>query len=379
MRKELGSGNNYFHDFFVDFWKEKTVIRGKEYLAGQISAEMLNCSDEEIAALIGDGDELAQRFNEMVDCTNVTPEIMRGITDILTRMNVKFLALPMYQRLEVDTSNHERMTKFYSRSWNCHPLNNKNSQESRALYHHVTYYAQAPRGLKLFRDAIIRLENEKFLQLTRRDIDSYAKAARQFFKSNPYTSNKKSFPLQKTAGEYVPFMPLTMAYIFCSDPKDNHKTIIAERTYFESMFSFLASDFYRGLHYGHAPMKCANCGRYFLNDKGYANRRYCDGRDPNQPEYTCRQIGAYNTSGDVEKGKEQADSSTPSVLCRNAKNRFRGIHRYGTISKADLERLLTEVDKLKAEALRGKLNDAQLEEALSSETLYKQLKIKKLK
>lgn len=378
MRMELGDGNNYFHDFFVDFWKEKTVIHGKEYLAGQIASEMLNCSDEEIATLMEDGDELAKHFNQMVDCASVTPEIMRGITGILARMNTKFLNLPMYQRLEVDISNHNKMSKFYSYPKNCLPLNNNSSTEFRVLFSHVSYYAQAPRGLQKFRGVIIRLEKDKFSQLKRRDTESYAKAARQFFNSNPYTSNRKPFPLQKATGEYVPFMHLTMAYIFCADPKDKNRTIIAERTFFEDMFSFLASDFYRGLQYGHAPMKCANCGRYFLNDKGYANRRYCDGRDPDQPEYTCRQVGAYNTNGEEEKGKEPADSSAPSRLCSNAKNRFRGLYRYGTISEANLERLLNEVDKLKAKALRGKLTDAQLEEALLSETLYRQLKINKL-
>lgn len=145
------------------------------------------------------------------------------------------------------------------------------------------------------------------------------------------------------------------------------------------MFSFLASDFYRGLQYGHAPMRCANCGRHFLNEKGYANRRYCDGRDPAQPEYTCRQIGTENKNRESEKGAEPAVGSAPKKLCRNAKNRFRGACRYGTISETDRDRLLAEADKLRTKALRGKLTDRELEEALSTESLYQKLKIKKLK
>ena len=99
MRMELGDGNNYFHDFFVDFWKDKTIIRGTHYPAGQIAAEMLNVSDEEIGELVTDSDALTNHFNRIIlNMERITPAFMRGITDILSRMNTKFLKLPMYQR-----------------------------------------------------------------------------------------------------------------------------------------------------------------------------------------------------------------------------------------------------------------------------------------
>lgn len=371
-RLELGEGINYIHDFFADFVGDKVLIHDKEYPVGQIAAETLNTSPETFAALIADGDKLAERFNRMIrEDLPVTPDRMSALLRIVARMTEKLLLLPLYQRLEIDMRLHNRLAHYYDDPKHCEEIADKNSPEFRAVFHHISFYVQAPRQLQQFVDVVVRLERDRLSKLKTRNAHSYADAARRFFRSNPYTSNEKPYLPEKTDGEFVPFFPIMMTYIYCDDPKAPGNTIIAERRFFDNLFAFLACDFYTGLLCSHAPMRCANCGRYFLNDKGYANRKYCDGRDPTRPEYTCRQMGAERAE------KENAEGSVPRRLCKKAKNKFRQACRDGAITEPQRDQILATVDKLQRKALRGKLSDRELEEALSTEEMYRKLNIRR--
>lgn len=49
--------------------------------------------------------------------------------------------------------------------------------------------------------------------------------------------------------------------------KKNAKSVtvtVAKRLNFDSYYSFILTDFFEGLHYGHYPRKCEICGKYFL-------------------------------------------------------------------------------------------------------------------
>lgn len=370
-RLTIGEGINYFHDFFSDFSGGKVMIHNKEYLAGQIAADTLNTPEDEMSALIADGDRLAERFNRMIrEDLPVTPDRMGAMLRIIASMNDHLLRLPLYQALEIDMRLHKRLLHYYDSPARCVEVADKSSPEFGAVFNHVTFYAQVPRGVKQFVDAVTRLERERLTKLEERNAHSYAEAARLFFKSNPYASNEKPFQPEKAVGEFVPFFPIHMTYIYYTDPKEPGKTVLMERRFFDDLFAFLACDFYTGLQHGHAPMRCANCGRYFLNDKGYRGRKYCDGFDPAHPEYTCRQIGAERAE------KESAEGSAPKRLCKKAKNKFRQACRDGAITEQERDRVLDEVERLQRKALRAKLSDVELEEALTSKAMYAKLKIK---
>ena len=64
---------------------------------------------------------------------------------------------------------------------------------------------------------------------------------------------------------------------------------------FESYYSFVVTDFFEGLHYGHYPRRCEICGKYFLMQSA-RRQKYCSyGTAPqlyNGKKVSCRRYAA---------------------------------------------------------------------------------------
>lgn len=70
----------------------------------------------------------------------------------------------------------------------------------------------------------------------------------------------------------------------------------------DNLQTLLKMDFYRALGAGHVIRRCGYCRRYFLLTKGY-HTRYCDNPSPDNPKYTCAQLG-YRQTGMKEAAKD---------------------------------------------------------------------------
>ena len=90
--------------------------------------------------------------------------------------------------------------------------------------------------------------------------------------------------------------------------KKNAKSVtgtLAKRLNFDSYYSFILTDFFEGLHYGHYPRKCEICGKYFLMQSA-RRQKYCPyGIAPELyrgKKITCRKYAA------VLNRKEKAEN-----------------------------------------------------------------------
>lgn len=70
----------------------------------------------------------------------------------------------------------------------------------------------------------------------------------------------------------------------------------------DNLQTMLKMDFYRALSNGHVIRRCGYCRRYFLLTKGY-HTKYCDNPSPDNPKYTCAQLG-YRQTGMKEAAKD---------------------------------------------------------------------------
>ena len=88
-----------------------------------------------------------------------------------------------------------------------------------------------------------------------------------------------------------------------------------------SFVSMFRSDLYEGLCVGHAPRKCAVCGKWFLTtDARYA--KYCDGLAPGDKRgRTCRQVGNL-------RGREQRELAADHPIKKIYTKRFNTITQY---------------------------------------------------
>lgn len=70
--------------------------------------------------------------------------------------------------------------------------------------------------------------------------------------------------------------------------------VLARRLYFDSYYSFIVTDFFEGLHYGHYPRRCGICKKYFLMTSA-RKQKYCNGISPYETrgkKVTCRKYAA---------------------------------------------------------------------------------------
>ena len=134
------------------------------------------------------------------------------------------------------------------------------------------------------------------------------------------------------------------------------------------------SDLYEGLCVGHAPRKCAVCGKWFLTtDARYA--KYCDGLAPGDKRgRTCRQVGNL-------RGREQRELAADHPIKKIYTKRFNTITQYlgrGTLDEqtaAVMKRLAK--DKLERAILDVAYANGSYEKEMEQATLLKETKKKR--
>ena len=124
-------------------------------------------------------------------------------------------------------------------------------------------------------------------------------------------------------------LPLTVEYTGVKKNKASTDATVARRLRFDRYYSFLLTDFYEGLHYGHYPRRCPICGSYFLMQSA-RKTEYCSGYSPyegRRGRLTCR---AYAAS--VHRKEKAANDPVTDVYNRRCAAIRSEISR-GTITK----------------------------------------------
>lgn len=153
--------------------------------------------------------------------------------------------------------------------------------------------------------------------------------------------------------------------------KKNAKSVtgtVAKRLNFDSYYSFILTDFFEGLHYGHYPRKCEICGKYFLMQSA-RRQKYCSyGIAPELyrgKKITCRKYAA------VLNRKEKAENDPIVSLYNRRCGAIRTEVGRCTISKAfgEAAKRLAKEHKLRALA-DDKYAKEQYKIDMNREALY---------
>lgn len=89
-------------------------------------------------------------------------------------------------------------------------------------------------------------------------------------------------------------LPATTKYVPYKKNAKSKSEVVARRLYFDSYYSFIVTDFFEGLHYGHYPRQCEICENYFLMASA-RHQRYCSGMSPytfRGKQLTCKKYAA---------------------------------------------------------------------------------------
>lgn len=172
----------------------------------------------------------------------------------------------------------------------------------------------------------------------------------------------------------VPF-PVTTEYVPIKKASRSKTATLARRLYFDSYYSFVMTDFFEGLHYGHYPRRCDICKKYFLMTSA-SRQKYCTGYAPFKLKgkaITCRKYAARINR------KELAAGNPVIRIYKNRCSVLRMERKRGTVTE---EFASTALDLAKERMQRAKEDaeyaNSQYESDMSREKLYaevdKQLK-----
>lgn len=106
--------------------------------------------------------------------------------------------------------------------------------------------------------------------------------------------------------------PLNVQYVPYKKNAKSQSATVARRLYFDSYYSFVLTDFFEGLHYGHYPRKCEICGKYFLMTSA-RRQRYCTGTAPYEirgKKVSCRTYAASINRKELAKADPIVDIYT---------------------------------------------------------------------
>lgn len=216
----------------------------------------------------------------------------------------------------------------------------------RTVYDLLTRYYYFCHDIANYATAILNLERQELRDLEHRDESGFAKGCHHFFsdKENMQTL----FLLQPYRNmDGFSLSPNTrMEMIVVPDPKKDGEMIFAWRMHFCRVMDFLVTDFFEGLHAGHSPRQCKNCGRFFHMTDG-RHQIYCDGIAPNDPKKrSCRTYAARTNRLQREKALDH-----PALkLYRTRLNTINKHLQRGKIDQefADMAKRIAEKCKSKA-------------------------------
>jgi len=121
---------------------------------------------------------------------------------------------------------------------------------------------------------------------------------------------------------------MTSEYVAMRKTTKSKMMVTARRMYFDNYYSFVLTDFFEGLHYGHYPRRCPICKRYFLMTS--ARRQvYCNGIAPytlKGKSITCRKYAARM------KEKELAEANPVTHIYKNRCSAIRVEQKRSTIT-----------------------------------------------
>lgn len=133
-------------------------------------------------------------------------------------------------------------------------------------------------------------------------------------------------------GKHAVFQPADKVELsFVPGEMKNGLFTIAQKYESSSLQLLLKADFMTSLNAGYKIHRCRVCKRYFLVQGGY-HVQYCEGQCPYAPRFTCRQFGSYRMEKELARDIPKMDVKIKAIQ-RISKDLQRG-----NITEKDAER-----------------------------------------
>ena len=334
--------NNNFLHLTMDVWQDQIFFNETVYPAGHFAAELLNVPEETIRELVTHGGAISHQVEALALAgRGEFIKLLDGTCASLEKLLDALWQCPPYSLMDKGQEQHTLEVMFSPASHN--DLLKPASPVREFFFRYLVAAFSIPLGIQHFAVAARYFEEGYLRRLKKRTETFFAVAAHDCFNSHDFWDMMDQLPLAEIE-RYTVAPTVASTYVFARSHKNEKEMVFVQRNSFSNLIHFYIFDLMNGLHHGHAPSQCQNCGRYFLTTNGHIPK-YCDGTAPQDSHMTCRQYGA------MMHQKEQNKQHPIYRLFSTRTNTIRKHHQRGKISDELRNEALYVAESLRDKAL----------------------------
>ncbi len=379
MNNAIPNNPNYdkpadsFFGFYFFVHKDRIFTTKCNLKVGEITTALLNLKIEDMEKIF----DLTVSFAGFADngMAIKNEQTMTDFVNFILEIESIAVTLPPYCYTDIDlVKERQRAEKmknldFYSR------LYDVASEEYAEYMKYKKLFSGYGIGLYIMSCCISEVSDVYFSHVRKRDEDSYTAAWWAFNEYSTLSQYLRAIVPYYEKADINSTMDVNIGVSGMINPDDKSKLIMTETCEFHNAHSVIQYDFFKAIQSGNAPFRCHNCGRFFLSTDSYKTF-YCNEKSPENPNRTCRQIGAKN------KHKEKAENNPIVQTYNKARNKYYQQKFRGNISDEEYDKILHYLETMRDMAIRGKCDEngnlityKTLEQLFDKDTLYITLNI----
>lgn len=340
-------GKEIYHNVFhpeMDIYKDYLYINDRFFPIGYFAMEALNITDDSLTLL----DRYASAIKRLSvsflpgarkgfgnKLALILPELRENITNFVRTL----CGLPPFRSWDVE-KEIEKVNEYFGDGALKRVL--RLGLDGAFFFQYIDVTTSAPIATRDFRTAGRFLEEHYLRDLPRRDEPNFATATYKCFHSDEFADIAIAQGMDVEA--FTLFPSLRSRCSFARDPDNEDQLIFLDTIAFDSYMDFFVYDLLNGMHHGHAPSKCQNCGRYYLTTDA-RKPKYCYRNAIQNPHYTCRQYGAMN------KQKEKNANHPVFQIYNTRTSTIRKHHQRGKITDEERQEAMKICEELRDRVL----------------------------
>lgn len=332
--------------FCVD--RKAIHIYGEKFTLGELSVQMLNifCYEiREMIDLLKEGRALTEQYE---DSRNYA--FWFQANDTYLKLETRLRKYPLLALLQQDASVLWDTTVLEHRDW---PVYKKYFGQFKGIVEDILHFHTVISHFII--NGVMPLQ-----ALNSGSISDAVKMLTDHYYSIYLPNEKRGFLYP-----YHNNKPVILGFESRNDASASGDLQIIETYTSHDLLMLLKIDFYKALEAGHLIRQCEYCGQFFLLTKRL-HTKYCDNPAPDNPQYTCAQMGYRLTRRKEKPGDDPKMDALRRCLQRITKDCSRGI-----ITESEKTLLKAKADELYHEAkIHSGVTYEDFQKSLESKNLY---------
>lgn len=334
----------------ITFSVDRKLIRiyGQEFTLGELSVQILNtpsCRIQEMYDLLRKGRTLAQQYEDIGDYA-----LWFQANDAYLKLETLLREYPLLDLLQRDWSVFWETTVLTYKDW---PVYRE----------YFSYFKGIVTDISFFHTVIGHFIRNGVMPIQALNSGSISEAVKRL------TDNYYPIYLRDEKKGYLYAYhrnkPITLDFEPGNVASASGDFQIVETYTSDDLLMLLKIDFYKALEAGHLIRQCEYCGRFFLLTKRL-HTKYCDNPAPDNPKYTCAQMGYRLT-----RRKETPEDDPKMDALRRCLQRITKDCSRGIITGEEKISLKAKAEELyHAAKIHSGITYADFEKSLESQNLY---------